>query len=223
MRHRQSQFSIAYLNFAFIWGKSLLAILIIMFCFITVKTVSPVKPNAIVEIIMTWDDNSVDDVDLWVNPPDNHPIFYANREGEGGLISLDRDDIGINDHSIVNGITINSPQRDEVVSIRGMVTGHYTVVANLFFDRDMNQGVLSVGAPIPKPIHVKIQIVQLDPTNGIIYTNTRTLTINNQELYMVSFDLNSDKSITNIDDSHPVSIMGLSADSGAFVSDEFQQ
>jgi hypothetical protein len=220
VRRRENQYSIAYLNFAFVWGKSLLAILIIMFCFISVKSISPIKPPSQIEIILTWDDNSQDDVDLWVNPPNNKPVYFANRDSENGLITLDRDDLGINDEAVINGQEVKAAFRSEVVSIRGNVVGHYSVVANLYDYREVSG--LSVGSVLPKPIHVKIQIVQLDPTNGIVYSSTKVITLNNQELFLVSFDLNSDKSISGIDDVNPVDVMGLTSRTSDYVSDNFQ-
>jgi hypothetical protein len=220
MRQREKHSTLAYLNFAFIWGKSLLAILVVMFAFIAVKNISPIKPNAQIEIILTWDDNSKNDIDLWVNPPDNKPVYYGNRESEGGLVSLDRDDLGINDQTILNGNIIDATARDEIVSIRGPVTGHYSVVANLYTYRQ--ESGLQVGDTLPIPIHVKIQIVQLTPCNGIVYTATNIITLNNQELFLVNFDLNSVGTITNIDNQHPFSVMSLAASTSTFVSDELQ-
>ena len=46
-------------------------------------------PNVIYEIILTWDGNSEDDLDLYVQASSGHIVSFNNREGgEGSLISL---------------------------------------------------------------------------------------------------------------------------------------
>ena len=52
-------------------------------------------PNAIYEVILTWDGNSEDDLDLYVRAASGHTVAFNNREGgDGSLISLDHDALG---------------------------------------------------------------------------------------------------------------------------------
>ena len=52
-------------------------------------------PNVIYEVILTWNAESADDLDLYVQSASGHVVSFNNREGgEGSLISLDHDALG---------------------------------------------------------------------------------------------------------------------------------
>ncbi len=52
-------------------------------------------PNVIYEVVLTWDGESNDDLDLYVKSASGHIVSFNNREGGGGsLISLDHDALG---------------------------------------------------------------------------------------------------------------------------------
>ena len=52
-------------------------------------------PNVIYEVVLTWDGNSEDDLDLYVQAASGHVVSFNNREGgQGSLISLDHDALG---------------------------------------------------------------------------------------------------------------------------------
>ena len=77
-------------------------------------------------ITMDWPDNHPDDFDLFVQDPAGNIAWYRRREA--GFLTLDRDDRGgANDFIVVNGKKILSPVREEIVSVRGIVPGEYTV------------------------------------------------------------------------------------------------
>ena len=77
-------------------------------------------------ITMDWPDNHPDDLDLFVQDPVGNVVWYRHREA--GFLTLDRDDRGGgNDFIVVNGKKIPSPIREEVVTVRGIVPGEYTV------------------------------------------------------------------------------------------------
>ena len=57
-------------------------------------------PNVLYEVILTWDGESEDDLDLYVRAASGHTVAFNNREGgEGSLISLDQDALGL---SLIN-------------------------------------------------------------------------------------------------------------------------
>ena len=52
-------------------------------------------PNVIYEVVLTWDGESEDDLDLYVRAASGHTVAFNNREGgQGSLISLDHDALG---------------------------------------------------------------------------------------------------------------------------------
>src|ERR1700704_2202925 len=77
-------------------------------------------------VTIGWPDNHPDDIDLFVQDPVGNMVWYRRRES--GFMVLDRDDRGgLNDFIMVNGRKVSSPIRQEIVSIRGIVAGEYTV------------------------------------------------------------------------------------------------
>src|SRR6185369_1693360 len=82
-------------------------------------------------ITLDWPDNHPDDLDLFVQDPAGNIAWYRRREA--GFLTLDRDDRGgVNDFIIVNGKKILSPIREEIVTVRGIVPGEYTVNVSHF-------------------------------------------------------------------------------------------
>ena len=78
-------------------------------------------------IILSWDDDLNNDIDLWVQGPSGTVGF---RNPQQGNMFLDKDDLGHRNDAIVNGgvekiIYINR----EVTSIRGFQKGEYIAVS----------------------------------------------------------------------------------------------
>jgi paraquat-inducible protein B len=77
-------------------------------------------------ITVDWPDNHPDDIDTFVQDPLGNVAWFRRREA--GFMVLDRDDRGgINDFVMVNGTKVRTATRQELVSIRGIVAGEYTV------------------------------------------------------------------------------------------------
>ena len=101
-------------------------------------------------ITMGWPDSHPDDIDLYVEDPLGNIAWYHQREA--GFLVLDRDDRGaMNDSVIVNGKKIASPIRQEIVSIRGIVPGEYTVNINYYVKYFPNTPL------VPVPVMVKVE------------------------------------------------------------------
>ena len=49
-------------------------------------------------IVMTWDDESGDDIDLWVRDPGGRIVSFRNRGI--GFMHLDRDDLGLSNDRV---------------------------------------------------------------------------------------------------------------------------
>ena len=82
-------------------------------------------------VTMDWPDNHPDDLDLFVQDAAGNIVWYRHREA--GFMVLERDDRGgANDFIVVNGKKIVSPIREEIVTIRGIVAGEYTVNVSHF-------------------------------------------------------------------------------------------
>ena len=97
-------------------------------------------------ITMDWPDNHPDDLDLFVQDAVGNIVWYRHRET--GFMVLERDDRGgANDFILVNGKKIASPIREEIVTIRGIVPGEYTVNISHF--------QATTGQPVPATVKVQ--------------------------------------------------------------------
>jgi hypothetical protein len=96
-------------------------------------------PNVLYKVILTWDGNSEDDLDVYVQAASGHRVSFNNREGgEGSLISLDHDALGKRrNNSLEEGTEgVVVPFNEEVVSFRGITEGENIVTVHAYLKRD---------------------------------------------------------------------------------------
>ncbi len=133
-------------------------------------------------ITMAWPDMHPDDVDLYVRDPADELVWYNQRSV--GFMSLERDDRGeTNDFIRVNGQKMWSPIRQEIVSIRGILAGEYTVNVHLYQHT----------AKTPVPVSVTVE--KLNPAVSVIYYDTIDLDHTDEEKTAVRFTLADDGSV----------------------------
>ena len=129
----------------------LFIIALIMMNPITKKHDIPTKNEFM--IVMEWQDDFSDDVDLWVQYEDDRPVGFRNRIN--GHVGLDRDDLGFaNDYVVVDGKRQLIKVNREVVNIRGVVPGNYYVAAHVY---SKNMGSQE------GPIRIKVTVLDVNP------------------------------------------------------------
>ncbi|WP_439369116.1 hypothetical protein ACRQ5Q_15940 [Bradyrhizobium sp. PMVTL-01] len=137
-------------------------------------------------ITLDWPDNHPDDLDLFVQDPAGNIAWYRHREA--GFLTLDRDDRGgANDFIMVAGKKIASPIREEIVTVRGILAGEYTVNVSHF--------VATTGEPVTA--NVKVQ--KLNPTAQVIFDNKFTLDHTGDEKTAVRFRIDAEGKVVNVD------------------------
>jgi hypothetical protein len=146
------------------------------------------KIDSKAEFIVTldWPDNHPDDLDLFVQDPAGNIAWYRHREA--GFLTLDRDDRGgANDFIVVNGKTIPSPIREEIVTVRGIVAGEYTVNVSHF------------QATTGEPVSANVKVQKLNPTAQVIFDNKLTLSHTGDEKTAVRFRLDAEGKVIDVD------------------------
>ena len=129
-------------------------------------------------VSMTWPDNHPDDFDLFVQDPLGNVVWYRRRDI--GFLSLERDNRGgANNFINVNGEKVLSPSRQELVSIRGIVAGEYTVNVYHFSAR--------TGLPVP----VTVTVEKLNPHVSVIAKETLEMDKERFEKTAVRFTLDA--------------------------------
>lgn len=167
-----------------------LSLAFLLFVVLTVVN-PPTKHGDVVKkaeylIMMEWDHSSRDDIDMWVAVPPKQ-ISVSYRHKEEGLIFLDRDDLGLeNDmQSDERGNIVEVKVNREVLTMRGVVPGWYSVNAHYYTKRDK------------PPVTVTVSLIQLNP-----YKEWRkeriTMTYEMEEVTMFNFRIEQDGKVTNI-------------------------
>jgi hypothetical protein len=157
--------------------------------FIALIIVSPKanegKVDSKAEFIITidWPDNHPDDIDTFVQDPQGQIVWFRRREADYML--LDRDDRGgINDFVLVNGQKVPTSSRQEVITIRGIIAGEYTI--NLYHFTAMT------GQPVP----VTVMVQKLNPKATIVAKETVELRQGGEERTAVRFTMDAKGEVT---------------------------
>lgn len=144
-----------------------------------------IDPKAEYILTVTWEDNSPDDIDTWVEDPDGQVIWF--RSPEAGLLHLDRDDRGLlNDTININGEVVENPLNQEVVTVRGVVKGEYVV--NLHY----------YASETNKAVDVNIRLVKVNPSLEVIYYGTVNMEKAGDETTAIRFKIGPDGEIYDI-------------------------
>ena len=144
-----------------------------------------IDPKAEFMVTVSWEDGSPNDVDAWVEGPDNKLVWYKHTQD--GLMHLDRDDRGLkNDMQLVAGKEIINPLNQEVITIRGRPPGEFVV--NLHYFRSEN------GREVP----VTVYVAEVNPKLRVLHYATLTLKREGEERTAVRFSINNLGKIENI-------------------------
>jgi hypothetical protein len=136
-------------------------------------------------ITVSWPDLNPNDIDTWVEDPNGNLVWFRSREA--GLMHLDRDDRGLtNDTLIINGKEIVNPLNQEVVTIRGIAAGEYTVNASYYETKN------------GQPVDVNVSVVKVNPRAEVVYYGTLILARKGDEATAVRFTVLPDGTVTNV-------------------------
>ena len=147
-------------------------------------------PNVIYEVILTWDGESNDDLDLYVQAATGHVACFNNREGgQGSLISLDHDALGKSrNNSLANGqegTVIN--YNEEVVSFRGVTAGENIVTVHAY------------RKPDDEPIKATIKLIKIKPYKEVV-VRERTFTVTGEELTAFRFKTDAQGNVLEVNE-----------------------
>jgi hypothetical protein len=94
----------------------------------------PVKAEFI--IVLEWDVEARDDLDLWVQLDEHTPVGFSNRENTP--LHLDRDDLGTtNDKIVIDGATVIIKSNRETTTIRGIIPGDYFIAVHAYHKKEI--------------------------------------------------------------------------------------
>jgi len=136
-------------------------------------------------ITMDWPDNHPDDLDLFVQDPIGNIAWYRHREA--GFLTLDRDDRGgANDFIVINGRKLPSPIREEIVTVRGVVAGEYTVNISHF------------QATTGQPVEATVKVQKLNPTAQVVFDDKVMVDHTGDEKTALRFKLDAEGKVIDV-------------------------
>ena len=141
-------------------------------------------------IVMTWDDESGDDIDLWVRDPAGRIVSFRNRGI--GFMHLDRDDLGLSNDKIQdsNGKTLYVYRNKEVVSLRGYSEGTYLVNAHVYNKKPWKDKKM-------RRSNIKIELIKLNPYSEVAQAEFIAIG-RGQEFTAFHFTLNADGEVIKL-------------------------
>ena len=136
-------------------------------------------------ITVIWPEDQPDDIDLWVQDPYQETVSYLRKEA--GWLNLDRDDRGdLNDTVMINGEKVVHPINQEVVTIRGIISGEYIV--NLHYYESQSN----------RPVKANVKIEKVNPVLRLVFIDQLVLEKVDDEKTVLRFELDGNGEIVGI-------------------------
>jgi hypothetical protein len=165
--------------------------IVAFFFFIALLAITPDSKDGKIDskaefiITLDWPDNHPDDLDLFVQDPIGNIAWYRHREA--GFLTLDRDDRGgANDFIVVNGMKIPSPIREEIVTVRGVVAGEYTINISHF------------QATTGEPVVATVKVQKLNPATQVVFDDKIVVDHTGDEKTALRFKIDSEGKVTDV-------------------------
>ena len=148
-------------------------------------------------IVLTWDDESGDDIDLWVRDPLGHILSFRNRGV--GMMHLDRDDLGLSNDKVkgADGKIVYVYRNKEVVSLRGYSEGTYLVNVHVYNKKLWKDGKMHRS-------NIKVELIKLNPYSEVVQAEFVAVG-RGQEFTAFHFTLNADGEVIELsNDREPI-------------------
>ena len=145
-------------------------------------------PNVLYEVVLTWDGNSEDDLDLYVRAASGHTVSFNNRDGgQGSLIRLDHDALGKRrNNSLAQGVEGTVVDfNEEIVSFRGVTGGDNIVNVHVYSKRD------------EEPTKATIKLIRIKPFKEVVVKEKEFVATGDQKTAF-RFTTNKDGDIIDI-------------------------
>ena len=152
-------------------------------------------------IILEWDHDAPDDLDLYVQDPTNGKVSF--RLPIANYMHLDKDDLGKRNDTIINadGSTSTVMINREVVTIRGIMAGEYIINAHYYSTRvyngsqlEPNERTIDYRSKPQRALTVKIELHKVTPYK-ILWAGEKKFTHRGQEETFLRFRLDADGNI----------------------------
>ena len=150
--------------------------------------------NAEFVVVMEWDKEAKGDIDLYVEDPLGAKCSF--RQTVANFMHLDKDDLGSANDTVVNADgTISTVKINrEVITIRGIIAGEYTINVHYYSERDYSRVENAMRKKKSKELTVKIELHKVNPYT-IMWIGEKTFHSKGQEETFVRFRLDKDGTV----------------------------
>ena len=150
--------------------------------------------NAEFVVVMEWDKEAKGDIDLYVEDPLGAKCSF--RQTVANFMHLDKDDLGSANDTVVNADgTISTVKINrEVITIRGIIAGEYTINVHYYSERDYSRVENVMRKKKSKEVTVKIELHKVNPYT-IMWIGEKTFHSKGQEETFVRFRLDKDGTV----------------------------
>ncbi len=169
--------------------------ILVGFAFLFIIAFLLIKPEAKKEdfnrraefvVVMEWDNDATGDIDLYVEDPTNKQVSF--RYHNHNYMHLDKDDLGAMNDTVVNadGSISTVKINREVVTIRGIIKGEYTINGHYYSARNYDK--INPKKPV---ITVRAELHKVNPYS-IMWVGEKKFTHRGQEETFLRFRLDKD-------------------------------
>jgi len=150
--------------------------------------------NAEFVVVMEWDKEAKGDIDLYVEDPLGAKCSF--RQTVANFMHLDKDDLGSANDTVVNadGTVSTVKINREVITIRGIIAGEYTINVHYYSERDYSRVGNAMRKKKSKEVTVKIELHKVNPYT-IMWIGEKTFHSKGQEETFVRFRLDKDGTV----------------------------
>jgi len=140
-------------------------------------------------VVMEWDNEATGDIDLYVEDPTGKQVSF--RYHNHNYMHLDKDDLGAMNDTVVNadGSISTVKINREVVTIRGIIKGEYTINGHYYSLRSYNKI-----KPKKPAVTVRVELHKVNPYS-IMWVGEKIFNHRGQEETFLRFRLDKDGKI----------------------------
>jgi hypothetical protein len=143
-----------------------------------------IPSKAEIIVLLEWDDESIDDIDLWITGDMPKPLSWQIKQS--GYWHLDRDDLGqSNDTAVIDGETMILKYNKEVATMRGNMPGDFFINVHVYAKKEKN------------PVKFKVTLIDVNPYSEPLQIN-EIATEQAQVFVLPGFSVDGDGNITKV-------------------------
>jgi len=166
-------------------------------------------------IVLSWDSEVGDDIDLWVRDPKGITVSFKNKTG--GFMNLEKDDLGRENDAIQDeygNVTVVKINR-ETTTLRGTVPGEYEVMIHVYSREFVNSTKPDAkpGAQHRRegPVEYSVEVIKINPYK-IVYATEGVYDQDKQEISIVRFTIGDDHEFEGFNN-NPSNIINMTTNS----------